>query len=31
MHSEERLLESEFGAEYRDYAARTKRLIPGIY
>jgi protein-S-isoprenylcysteine O-methyltransferase Ste14 len=31
MHSEERLLESEFGKEYRDYAARTKRLLPGIY
>lgn len=31
MHSEERLLESEFGAQYRNYAARTKRLIPGIY
>jgi protein-S-isoprenylcysteine O-methyltransferase Ste14 len=31
MHSEERLLESEFGADYRAYATRTKRLVPGIY
>jgi protein-S-isoprenylcysteine O-methyltransferase Ste14 len=31
MHSEERLLTSEFGAEYESYRARTWRLIPGIY
>jgi protein-S-isoprenylcysteine O-methyltransferase Ste14 len=31
MHSEERLLEAHFGDEYRAYAARTARLIPGIY
>mgnify|MGYP003334612850 CR=1 FL=1 len=23
--------EAAFGAEYRDYEARTKRIIPGIY
>lgn len=31
MHAEERLLRSEFGDEYADYFARTRRLIPGIY
>jgi protein-S-isoprenylcysteine O-methyltransferase Ste14 len=31
MHAEERLLASEFGAEYEAYRARTSRLIPGIY
>lgn len=31
MHAEERLLASEFGAEYDAYRARTSRLIPGIY
>lgn len=31
MRSEERLLASEFGAEYEAYRARTWRLIPGIY
>jgi protein-S-isoprenylcysteine O-methyltransferase Ste14 len=31
MHAEERLLASEFGAEYEAYRARTWRLIPGIY
>jgi protein-S-isoprenylcysteine O-methyltransferase Ste14 len=30
MRSEERLLSSEFGAEYDDYRARTPRLIPRI-
>jgi protein-S-isoprenylcysteine O-methyltransferase Ste14 len=29
--SEERMMEEAFGAQYRDYAARTKRIIPGIY
>lgn len=29
--SEERLLESEFGAEYDAYRAKTSRLIPGLY
>jgi protein-S-isoprenylcysteine O-methyltransferase Ste14 len=28
---EERLLESHFGDEYRAYARRTARLIPGIF
>jgi protein-S-isoprenylcysteine O-methyltransferase Ste14 len=28
---EERMLEDSFGAEYRDYTARTRRLIPGIW
>ncbi len=31
MNAEERLLQSEFGAEYDAYHARTSRLIPGIY
>jgi protein-S-isoprenylcysteine O-methyltransferase Ste14 len=31
MHAEERLLRSQFGAEYDAYCARTARLIPGIY
>jgi len=31
MHSEERLLASEFGAEYEAYRARTWRLVPGVY
>ncbi|HUI34634.1 MAG TPA: isoprenylcysteine carboxylmethyltransferase family protein [Stellaceae bacterium] len=31
MRAEERLLASEFGAEYEAYRARTARLIPGIY
>lgn len=28
---EERMMEQEFGDEYRAYMARTKRLVPGIY
>ena len=28
---EERLMEQAFGDEYRDYKARTKRVIPFIY
>jgi protein-S-isoprenylcysteine O-methyltransferase Ste14 len=31
MHVEEAALTGAFGAEYVDYSARTKRLIPGIY
>lgn len=31
MHAEERLLSSEFGAEYDAYRARTWRLLPGLY
>lgn len=31
MHSEERLLRSQFGADYDAYCARTARLIPGLY
>lgn len=31
IHAEEKLLASEFGAEYETYRARTSRLIPGIY
>jgi protein-S-isoprenylcysteine O-methyltransferase Ste14 len=31
IHAEERLLQSQFGAEYDSYRARTSRLIPGIY
>jgi len=28
---EEAMMEREFGQSYRDYAKRTKRIIPGIY
>lgn len=28
---EERMMEAEFGQEYRDYVKRTKRIIPGVY
>jgi len=31
IHAEERLLQSQFGAEYDAYRARTSRLIPGVY
>jgi protein-S-isoprenylcysteine O-methyltransferase Ste14 len=31
IQAEERLLRSQFGAEYDTYRARTSRLIPGIY
>jgi len=31
MNSEERLLQSEFGAEYDAYCARSWRLLPGVY
>ena len=31
MNAEERLLQSQFGAEYDAYRARTSRLIPGLY
>ena len=29
--NEERMMQVAFGAQYEDYAARTKRIIPGIY
>jgi protein-S-isoprenylcysteine O-methyltransferase Ste14 len=31
IHAEERLLRSQFGAEYGAFCARTWRLIPGLY
>jgi protein-S-isoprenylcysteine O-methyltransferase Ste14 len=31
IRAEERLLASEFGADYQAYRARTARLIPGVY
>ena len=31
IHAEERLLRTQFGAEYDAYCARTSRLIPEIY
>lgn len=31
IQAEERLLQSQFGAEYEAYRARTWRLIPGLY
>ncbi len=31
IQAEERLLQSQFGAEYAAYRSRTFRLVPGIY
>jgi protein-S-isoprenylcysteine O-methyltransferase Ste14 len=31
IHAEERLLDMQFGGEYRAYAKRTSRLLPGVY
>jgi protein-S-isoprenylcysteine O-methyltransferase Ste14 len=31
MDREERFMERAFEAEYRDYRARTWRLVPGVY
>ena len=31
IRAEERLLRTQFGAEYDAYCARTSRLIPGLY
>jgi protein-S-isoprenylcysteine O-methyltransferase Ste14 len=31
IYSEERLLEMQFGEEYRAYTGHTSRLLPGIY
>jgi protein-S-isoprenylcysteine O-methyltransferase Ste14 len=31
IHAEEKLLSSQFGADYDAYRARTWRLIPGLY
>jgi protein-S-isoprenylcysteine O-methyltransferase Ste14 len=31
IHSEERLLQSQFGETYDAYRARTWRLVPGLY
>lgn len=31
IHVEEEALVKAFGAEYRDYARETKRLVPGVY
>ncbi len=31
MRVEERLLIEQFGKDYLDYAARTRRLIPGLW
>ena len=31
IRAEERLLQSQFGAEFEAYSTRTSRLIPGIY
>ena len=28
---EERMMEQEFGEQYRKYSQRTKRIIPGVY
>ena len=31
IHVEERVLVTTFGAEYSEYARKTKRLVPGVY
>jgi protein-S-isoprenylcysteine O-methyltransferase Ste14 len=31
IRAEERLLNTQFGAEYDAYCARTSRLLPGLY
>ena len=31
IRAEEKLLASQFGAEYEAYRSRTSRLIPGLY
>jgi protein-S-isoprenylcysteine O-methyltransferase Ste14 len=31
MAPEERMMEDTFGSEYRNYAARTSRLLPGVW
>ena len=31
LRAEERMLSEKFGQQYKDYMARTKRLIPGIW
>lgn len=31
VHEEEKMMTDEFGDEYTTYAARTKRLVPGVW
>jgi protein-S-isoprenylcysteine O-methyltransferase Ste14 len=31
VHVEEAMMAEEFGDEYTAYAARTKRLVPGVW
>jgi protein-S-isoprenylcysteine O-methyltransferase Ste14 len=31
IRAEERLLENQFGDQYRAYVGRTARLVPGLY
>jgi protein-S-isoprenylcysteine O-methyltransferase Ste14 len=31
FQAEERMMRQQFGAEYESYAARTKRLVPGVW
>jgi protein-S-isoprenylcysteine O-methyltransferase Ste14 len=31
MRAEERMMADEFGPEYAEYSARTKRLVPGVW
>lgn len=31
VDQEEKMMENEFGEEYREYSKNTKRIIPGIY
>ena len=31
VRPEERMMGDEFGIEYAEYSARTKRLVPGVW
>ena len=31
VHAEEQMMSDAFGDEYAAYAARTKRLVPGVW
>jgi protein-S-isoprenylcysteine O-methyltransferase Ste14 len=31
VHAEEQMMSDAFGDEYATYAARTKRLVPGVW
>jgi protein-S-isoprenylcysteine O-methyltransferase Ste14 len=31
MRAEEKMMADEFGAEYAEYSAKTKRLVPAVW